>query len=366
MALRILFLYNHNWDKEIRDFRQGTVPSHRLFGLAGVEAAGHQAFTCPKPNYPSLFTKKPFFWRIYQAIFAALHQNRIDCIVATHEASALPVLLLKCLGLLRTPVVVMNVALLHPKQCVGLRKWLWKQGLPCAEAIVSYASAQLEWLMTEFSLNHNRLFFIPLGVDTRFFAPVTSPTKAVEERQGFCLSVGTNDGKDYRALIKALPDGIKLIIVTDHYNKKIINKYLNGRTDIDVRHDIPIDHLRTLYQEASLQIIPLLNTRFSSGQTVLLENMALGKAVVVSRTAATSDYVEDGVTALVIEANDVETLRQRVAEVFKDPQRREQIGAQASEKVRSCFSSERFSQELISVVEHAITAAKKEPLPEPN
>ena len=89
--------------------------------------------------------------------------------MATAEASALPVLLLKRLGLLKTPLVMINIALLHPKQGRGLRKWLWKLCLPAADAIISYTSAQVDWLAVEFGLQRSRLFFVPFGVDTKFF-----------------------------------------------------------------------------------------------------------------------------------------------------------------------------------------------------
>ena len=334
MALKVLFLYNHSWAKEIADFRLGIVPAHRLFGFANVEALGHHPLICPKPGLFQALYSKPFLWRCFQALFAVRHQATTDCIVATTEASALPVLLLKRLGLLKTPLVMINIALLHPKQSRGLRKWLWKLCLPSAEAIVSYTIAQVDWLIAEFGLERARLFFVPFGVDTDFFTPEES---AEAPENSFCASVGTNDGKDFVTLLKALPAGNRLVIVTDDYNARIIREHLNPRSQVEIRRDLPIDQLRTLYQQSSVQVIPLLDTKFSSGQTVMLENMALGRTVIITKTASTHDYVEDGVTAVVVAPNDPDALRQVLVEVLEDPQRRQQIGARAAEKVRTFF-----------------------------
>ena len=351
MALKVLFLYNHSWAKEIADFHLGIVPAHRLFGLAHMEALGHHPLICPKPKLFPGFCSKPAVWRCLQAIFAARHQATTDCIVATAEASALPVLLLKRLRLLKTPLVMINIALLHPKQGSGLRKWLWKMCLPAAEAIISYTSAQSDWLAAEFGLQRSRLFFVPFGVDTTFFEAEEHEAAA---ENSFCASVGTNDGKDFVTLLKAFPDEHRLVIVTDDYNIKIIQEHLNSHSQVEIRHDVPIHELRTLYRQSSVQIIPLLDTKFSSGQTVMLENMALGRAVIVTKTASTCDYIEDGITAIMVAPGDPDALRRVLVEILEDPPRRQQIGAKAAEKVRASFSSEVFSRNLMALVQQAI------------
>ena len=200
--MRLLFLYNQEWTQEIADFYTGKVPAHRLFGFAGAEEMGHspQTYFCPRLLRKVL--AKPLLWRTYQALMAAKNQNRIDCIVATHEASALPVLLLKYLGLLRTPLVTINVALMHPKNLKGRKLALWKRLLPRSEVILSYCSAQLEWLQSTYCLEQSRLVFVPLGVDAEFFnVQGTVP-------EDFVLSVGTNEGKDFTTLVQALPTDI--------------------------------------------------------------------------------------------------------------------------------------------------------------
>lgn len=359
MKYRVLFCYNADWDKEVVDFQRGVVPSHRLFGFSDIQALGHYSLLCRAPRRLRKLLSKSLVWRCYQAVWTLGRQSQIDCIVATHEACALPLLLLKRLRLLKTPVVVINVALLHPKNCAGFRGLFWRRLLPLAEAILSYASAQSQWLNDEFDLDPKRLFFAPLGVDTNFFAPTIAEHNCSSHKESFSLSVGTNEGKDYATLVKALPSSVKLIIVTDAYNAQIIEDTknllaLSQQASIQVLHDIPIEQLKTYYQTAQVQIIPLLETRFSSGQTVLLENMALGKVVIVTKVAATQDYVEDNLTAITVEPGDVKQLRARIDQYLAHPQQFEHIGVHAAAMVRRKFSSQVFAYNLIDIIRGAI------------
>ena len=166
--------------------------------------------------------------------------------------------------------------------------------------------------------------------------------------------MGTNDGKDFVTLLKAFPSEHRLVIVTDDYNIRIIQEHLDPQAQVELRHDVPIDQLRTLYRQSSVQIIPLLDTKFSSGQTVMLENMALGRTVIVTNTASTRDYIEDGITAVMVPPGDPDALRRTLVEILEDPQHRQQIGARAAEKIRANFSSETFSRNLMALVQQSI------------
>jgi glycosyltransferase involved in cell wall biosynthesis len=81
---------------------------------------------------------------------------------------------------------------------------------------------------------------------------------------------------------------------------------------------------------------PLL---YPSGQSVLLEAMAMARAVVVTGTPALADYVADGETALVVPPGDAEALRDRLVEVARDDVLRAEVGRKAREAVEHSFSA---------------------------
>jgi len=369
MPLRVLFLYNSDWSKEINDFQLGLVPSHRLFGLAEMRKMGHTAEACRAPAQCGGLWRWPIFWRLYQALFALICQRHWDCILATHEAAALPLLLLKRLGLLRRPIVVIGVALLHPRNVKGVRRWMWRFLLPAADAIVVYASAQLDWLMQAFRLDRGRLSYVPLGVDTQFFAESDSEFCGSDADTCQVLSVGTNQGKDFATLLAAMPADARLTVVTDDYNAALIRNSaaaVVGEGRVQILQNVPIDSLREMYRAAAIHVIPLLETQYSSGQTVLLENMALGKATIVTQTSATRDYIEDGTTAIAVDPGNVQALRSRLESALADPAALAEIGRMAAQRARDRYSAERTATRLAEILGQCVaTSARTLPAPAP-
>jgi glycosyltransferase involved in cell wall biosynthesis len=368
-APRVLFAYNHSYEQEVQAYERGEVPAHRLFGFSHLSLFGFRAVRCPQAAaFKGAY--KPLVWRLYQALYAVTQQRKLACIVATHEASALPLLVLKKLGMLRTPVIMLNIALLQPINCVGRRRALWRWCLPAANMISSYASAQVPWLSQEFGLPQSKLTFTPLGVDTEFFSPNQAPAQDQAPAQvlegdedknsdePFILSVGTNEGKDFATLIEALPQGAKLKIYTDEPNARAIEPLTRDNSNITVEfRGTAIRELRQLYGRARMMVLPLREARYSSGQTVLLENMAMGRPVIISMTSGVRDYIEPGATVTAVEPGDVPTLRQAIERLWNDPQA-VQAQARQAEEAAQAWSCEEFARKLAQLIGQAQSSKK--------
>jgi glycosyltransferase involved in cell wall biosynthesis len=348
----VAMLYSRDWTYELRQYRCGEVPSHRLFGFAELERLGHRVELWRTPASVRRLRPSAAAWRIFQALWVVLHQRRFGCIVATTESPALPVLLLKTIGLLRRPVVVVSVALLHPKYAAGLRHLLWSRCIGRADAVVVYAADQAVAVGERFGLPAKKVVAVPLGVDTEFFAPGGGAGRQASESGGqFVLSVGTNEGKDFATLLGAMPPGRALRIVTDALNAGVIARSGHRRGGpVTVEQAVPIRRLRDLYRAARVHVIPLHEAPISSGQTVLLENMALGRAVIVSDVSGVRDYVQPGVTATVVPPGDVAALRRAIEDAIADPQAATRIGAAAAEAVRRRYSAGRFAARLSELI----------------
>src|SRR5579862_3885807 len=167
--MRILYLYTSDYTREIRDCEAGDVPSHRAWGYQEVKKMGHEPFICGTPKLLRRWLAKPVFWRIYQALFALRNQGGTDCIFAINEASVIPVLALKWLRLLKTPVVVVSTGLMNRRNRSGKRKAMWRRLLPCADAIVSLSTMERDATWREFGLREDRQFLVNMLVDTRYF-----------------------------------------------------------------------------------------------------------------------------------------------------------------------------------------------------
>ncbi|MGA3170987.1 MAG: glycosyltransferase family 4 protein [Chthoniobacteraceae bacterium] len=341
--MKILYLFTVDYNKEIADCERGVVPTHRLWGYVETAKMGHEPIACPSPKYFRKRLSKPVFWRIYQALYAWWKQGEVDCIFAINEAGALPVLVLKWLRLLRTPIVIVSTGLMHKRNQSGKRKAMWKRLLPRAEAIVSLSTMEVEATWREFGLRPERQHLVNMLVDINYFG-------AGGKLGGgdYCLSAGTNEGRDYPTLLKAFPRDEKLLIVTDPYNAAIIEKHREPGMQVEVRQAVPIGQLKELYQRAKAIINPIGEVDFASGHTILLENMSLGRPVIVSMVRGMKDYFQDGVTAIGVKPYDVEDMRQKLRAFLDAPEKFTPIGERATEWVRR-FSSEEFARKLLVI-----------------
>jgi glycosyltransferase involved in cell wall biosynthesis len=334
--LRIAMLYTWDWGHEFRDFERGLVPSHRLFGAADLRTRGASVAICRWGRAPKWLRRRQL-WKVWQALWVMLVQRRFDCIIATTEAPSLPVLLLRRLRLVRVPVLVLAVAVLAEKYQRGALARLRRHLLREASLVIVYASAQVPLVAGLLSLPSERVRFVPFGVDVDFFQPATPREQHVWD----VLSVGTNEGKDFPTLLAALTFGERCLIVTDALNReKILRCSTAGILKLD--NDVPITRLRELYGSARRQVIPLRDVEVSSGQTVFLENLAMGRPVVVSDVSAIRDYVVPGV-AIIVPPGDPAALRDALAS--KAPPHVQE----AVEHVRRHFSSARFGSTLAAL-----------------
>jgi len=75
--------------------------------------------------------------------------------------------------------------------------------------------------------------------------------------------------------------------------------------------------------------VPLYDNDFQAGITSLLEAMAMGKAVVVTRTEGQTDVVIDGTTGLYVAPGDTQGWRTALARLRDDAALRARLGRNA-------------------------------------
>ena len=336
----VLFAFERPSWAELARYKEGRVPSHRLWGFCEMGALGVSAELCATPDglFGRLGTQG---WRVWQTSWM-LRQKNVSAIVAVHEISAVFLLAIRRLGFHGPPLLIINFGLLHRKSQSGFRRWIWRRLLPSADAIVSLVEAQSETVSNVFGIPIGRCHFLPMPLDSAFFQKVDP-----REEKGFCLAVGTNDGKDFETLLEALPLGQSLVIVTDGFNAAKIRAHRCFGSGIQVREAVPAVELRELYRQARLVVIPLADTPHGSGHTVLMENMALGKVLIVSASRSMRGYVEDGINAISVPVGDAGALRKAMQNVLAHPEQFEAMRERAALDARVRFKAEDFARKLL-------------------
>jgi glycosyltransferase involved in cell wall biosynthesis len=82
--------------------------------------------------------------------------------------------------------------------------------------------------------------------------------------------------------------------------------------------------------------------------------MAMGKPIVASDRAILRDYVDDGVEALVVPAEDPAAMREAVDRVLADPELARSLGAAARARVERANSSSGFAAGLAPLLRSVV------------
>lgn len=213
-----------------------------------------------------------------------------------------------------------------------------------------YSSWQKRFIEARWQLPGDRVMFTPFMVDTHFFAP----ERAVPQpsAQPMICAVGL-EARDYPTLLRAVAglDAQVMIAAASPWSKRTDNT--SGEVippNVTVRRFSQYE-LRQLYADSAFMVMPLQNVEFQAGVTAILEAMAMGKAVICSRTPGQTDVVLDGATGLYVPPGDPQALRQAIEHLLAHPELARQMGQAGRQRVEQSMSLDRYVERLGQLVE---------------
>lgn len=343
MALRVAYVYANPRDELAAAVARGEAPDTGLLGENHLAALGVDAFIHRSRSRRRHRASGALHRVTWAAREVTLPWELGDAdVVCTPLGTLLP-LVARVRG--RPRIAVLNVSFCTALERLdGTRRRLLAASLRAADAIVCFAAAQRARLLEQTGASPARVHVALLGVDARFYA-------ASLRDDGYVLAVGRDLGRDYRTFAAALR-GIDAPAVLVASPRNLVGVDLPP--NVEVRLDVSALELRDLYEGATCLVVPTRSQEFSlgadcSGQTVLLDAMASGKVVVASERTTLADYVEEGVTALSVPAEDPAALADRVRAVLDDVELRRRVGAAARRRVEERHTTEIFAARLAEV-----------------
>lgn len=184
-----------------------------------------------------------------------------------------------------------------------------------------------------------RVFFVPLGVDTEYFTP---PSAEETRDRNLCIFVGEN----YRDL-PTLRGVIELVAYCRPQTKFVgvmspqAYDRIGSHPNLTLRSNIPESEFRELYRSAALMVLPLQD---AVANNAILEGLACGLPLVVTDVGATRDYVSPE-CAVFIPPNDSRAMAEAVLNLLDAPAERQKMSAQAREQALK-FSWYRVLEQL--------------------
>jgi glycosyltransferase involved in cell wall biosynthesis len=210
----------------------------------------------------------------------------------------------------------------------------WLRGPRGATRILVHSRRQLELAVSELRIPEGKLALVPYHADTDFWRPLQVREEALVVAAG-------REHRDYRTLAAALGDlPVEVFVAAGSAHSPASNTSLWPATwpanfSVEVAD---YRRLRDFYARASVVAVPLVETDFQAGITVVLEAMAMAKAVVVTDTSGKSEAVVHGHTGLVVPSGDAAAMRDAVNGLMGRPDERARLGRNARAMVTSRFS----------------------------
>ena len=198
-------------------------------------------------------------------------------------------------------------------------------------AVVAFTSVQRDYAIRRGLVAADRLFLIRFHVDHRFFHPRPGAGDLISavgaEMRDYPTLFAALDGTAIRCHIAAgevrVPGRVRLI---KDRRVQVADLMVRPNPHVTIGRK-SVTELRDLYAQSRFVVVPLLPSQSDNGITVILEAMAMGKAVICTRTAGQVDVIQDGVTGILVPAGDPQALRAAMQALWDDPERAAAMGA---------------------------------------
>lgn len=330
--------------------RQGRIPRRSIY----QDVVGSDIFD------GSWFSRIPRFRRmlyrplppkVSQIIEAYIIRRRYRVVISWSEfAAALYALLLKV-----TRSKSVHVALLYwmslPK-VARLLRW----GHSHIDRIITWSSVQRDFAVRTLGVPPEKIVLIRHFVDEKFWRPEACETTMI-------CSAG-REMRDFPTLIEAMRGlDIRCHIATGDlrgYMEPAVRAiYEHGAIpqNITVGKLEPTE-LRALYARARFVVVPLLHSDTDNGISVILEAMAMGKAVICSRTVGQVDVIQEGRTGILVPPRDVDSLRRAILSLWTEPDLAARMGRAGRDYIERYHTLDQFIQSVKDAID-GVAASKR-------
>lgn len=194
---------------------------------------------------------------------------------------------------------------------------------------------------------HAKVAVVPYGIDHRFWRPLQ-----VDQDDLIC-AVGM-ERRDYPTLFDGMrgsPIPIVVAAASPWFDKPGVKTKCPPPATLTVGQ-FDYLQLRELYARSRFVVVPLLDLDFQAGITTILEAMAMGKPVVVTRTRGLQDagVVRHGENGLFVAPGDAMDLRRAVDHLWSHPNVARAMGHAGCRLVADQFNVDEFAGETSRII----------------
>ncbi len=287
-------------------------------------------------------------YAVSQVIEAYIIRRRYDVIVSWGERVGLLFALMLKITHKRFPHIAMMYSISKPKTAIPL-----KHVNSHITSLILWNSANRDFAINHLKIPPDKIKLIPYSVDHKFYRPMPVETDMI-------CSAG-REKRDYPTLVEAMR-GLEIKChIAAPLNWRIYDevKALYEQTlppNVTVGPKSPQTELRALYARSRFVVMPLLPGGSDSGLTVILEAMAMGKAVICTRMKENGkhDAIIEGKTGVFVPYADPVALRDAIEYLWNHPEIAEKMGREGRKRIEEEFAWDQFVSTVKKITQDAI------------
>ena len=226
------------------------------------------------------------------------------------------------------------------------------------DMIFVYATAQENYGREQLAIPARKLKLIAFHADDLFYQPQNPSEKAPSE----LVSAAGLEWRDYPTLLAAaqkMPQVAFKLAAASPWSKH--TNETKGRTlpaNVAVRR-YEYGELRQLYAESAIVAVPLYENDFQAGVTTLIEAMAMGKPVIVTRTTGQTDVITDGENGVVVPPSDPAAWENAIRRLLADPHECRRLGRNARQWVQENATLNRWAETIADSLRESCCPTEK-------
>jgi glycosyltransferase involved in cell wall biosynthesis len=361
--MKVLFVNNYPMDQAWELWKKGEYPGHHLWGVTHLKRYGIDVEILAHEKYiilNKIGEKLRLGYGLDQQLRILFGQMDFDIIYSGSMHSTFLLSYLRCLGILKKPIVSVNFYDL-PKTM------MYKILVKGQEKILCISNSTKIDIEEKFNY-HEKIELLEWGIDLSFY-DTRKEGISVRKESMFVMAAGKTD-RDYSALAKAF-SGINYplrIYCTEQSAPRAAELTPNVR--ISYNHPTQVDgnlSFRALvseYEKSYAVGIPLampkraMDVTHPVGLTSLLEAMAMGKAVVMTRNRKLNIDIEKERIGIWVEPGDVQGWQQAFAYLLTHPNETMEMGRRGYHLCQTKYNLDLFASNLAKIF-HRIGIGKR-------
>lgn len=338
-AMRVAVLNDYPISTALRLIDEGSYPAQHSWGASLFTALGAQAVVFP-------FHGANLRASLRTQLAVLLQQHRFDVVYSACQSETWLLARLRTLGLFRKPIVAVIHHPISGRLRGGARfvrghdRLLFLSRLACEHARGVWPALQ------------DRMETIDWGVDLDFYDKQPAWTHGFG--RDYFVSAGKAN-RDHQLLADCAAQGQHRTVIVCSELTRPQQVDASCVTVVSDRsgHALSYGQLTSVYRDARAIVIPMQDVQGLAGLTSLLDAMACGKPVIMTRNASVDIDIEALGFGIWIDAQDAQSLRKAMDRLATDEALVTRMGLKAREFAQSAYRYETFARTVLSRCEAA-------------